>query len=545
MPKLLLLALLFTASTLPAGAQEGDAAPRTTPREAVESFLAACRAGDFEAAATFLDLKPIPEASRREEGPKLARQLEVVLAQTHAVDVDVLSDEPEGTGNDGLGSDLERLGQVRTADGDVNLMLRRAGDPPAWRFSPSTVRRIPQLHDEFGFGILGELMPARFLQTRFLELRLWQWIGLLVLMLAAWLLSWVVARLAYGLLRPLTGLTRSELDDKFLERAMGPLRLAAGLGLFTLGAVFLRLSEPARDFLHGAQRGVLIVALAWLFMRVVDIASLLVHARLERSGRVSALTVLPLGEKTVKVLVLGLSILILLQNLGLNVTGLIAGLGVGGLAVALAAQKTVENLFGGVSLIVDQPVRVGDFCRYGDKIGTVEDIGLRSTRIRSLDRTIVTVPNATFAYMQLETFAVRDRILFNPKLGLRRDTTPAQLRWVLRGLRELLATHPRMAKGGHVRFTECGESSLDVEVFGYVETKDWEEFLGIKEELLLKVLDVVAAAGTALAIPMRVNLQGKDEGPDLERRGAVEREVHAWRETPDGNGKLREKPHAE
>ena len=408
-----------------AAQEEADAPqrPRGTPREAVESFLDACRAGDFEGAATLLDLRHVPEAERSSEGPTLARRLDVVMEQTRSVDVDALSDEPEGAQGDGLDEDFERIGKVAASSGEVSLMLRRSGEPPQWRFAPATVRRIPQLHEEFGLGPLAELLPGRFLQSRFLELRLWQWIAILALILVAWLLSWVTARLVYSLLRPVAGLTKSELDDKFLERAMGPLRLMAGLGLFSLGAVLLRLSEPARDFLHGAQRGVLIVALAWLFMRLVDIVALLLHARLERSGRTAALTVLPLGEKTVKVLVLGLSLLILLQNLGLNITGLIAGLGVGGLAVALAAQKTVENLFGGVSLIVDQPVRVGDLCRYGDKLGTVEDIGLRSTRIRSLDRTLVTVPNGAFSSMQLETFAARDRILFNPTLGLRRDTS--------------------------------------------------------------------------------------------------------------------------
>jgi MscS family membrane protein len=526
---LILLPLLIAA----AAAQDPpkpETPPCSTPRETVESFFAACRAGDFASAATLLDLHTLPP-DEREEGATLARQLEVVLEQTGAVEVEALSDEPAGRGDEGLPADLERAGRIQTPDGEVSVLLRHnKADPPAWRFSASTVRRIPALHDEFGFGVLGELLPARFLQTRFLQLRLWQWLGMLLLILVAWLLSWLVARLLYALLKPLAGLTDSKLDDQFLDKAMGPLRLLAGIGLFGLGNMLLHLSEPARDFLHGLQRGAAVVALAWLFMRLVDIASLLLHSRLQRTGRTSALTVLPLGEKTVKVLVLGLSLLIMLQNLGLNITGLLAGLGVGGLAVALAAQKTVENLFGGVSLIMDQPVRVGDFCRYGDKIGTVEDIGLRSTRIRSLDRSVVTVPNSSFAYMQLENFAPRDRTLFNPTLGLRRDTSPDQMRQVLAGLRELLASHPSISEGGHVRFSECGESSLDVEIFAYVGTADWEQFLAVKEELLLRLLDVVAAAGTELAVPTRISLAGRDAGIDPERRREAERLVSARRE---------------
>ena len=149
-----------------------------------------------------------------------------------------------------------------------------------------------------------------------------------------------------------------------------------------------------------------------------------------------------------------------LENFGFNVTGVLAALGVGGLAVALAAQKTVENLFGGVTLIADQPVRVGDLCRFGDRTGTVEDIGLRSTRLRTPERTVVSVPNGEFASMQLENFAPRDRIRLQAMLALRYETTPAQMRAVLSAISKLLLGNPKIApNSAYARFVGFGVSA--------------------------------------------------------------------------------------
>jgi len=217
--------------------------------------------------------------------------------------------------------------------------------------------------------------------------------------------------------------------------------------------------------------------------------------------------------------------------MGLNVTGLIAGLGVGGLAVALASQKSLANLFGGVSIIVDQPIRVGDFCRYGDgKVGTIEDIGIRSTRVRTLDRTLITVPNSEFSEFELENFAARDRMRLFTVLGLRYETTPDQMRHVLAGLRRLLLSHPRVTPDpARARFIGFGAHSLDVEIFAYVDTSDWNEFLQIREDILLRMMDVVAASGTGFAFPSQTLYLGRDTGLDAEAARRAEGEIAQWR----------------
>jgi MscS family membrane protein len=217
-------------------------------------------------------------------------------------------------------------------------------------------------------------------------------------------------------------------------------------------------------------------------------------------------------------------------DLGIPLVGVIAGLGVGGLAIALAAQPTIENFIGGIILYTDRPVRVGDMCRFDGMQGTVEAIGIRSTRIRALDRTLITVPNAEFAKMRLINLARRDQMLFETTLGLRYETTPDQLRYVLARLREVLVGHPMVLEDKRrLRFAGFGASSLDIEIFAYVATRDRLEFLAIQEDLLLRFAEAVAEAGTGFAFPSQTTYLARDTGLDKERQQAAEAAVAAWR----------------
>ena len=219
------------------------------------------------------------------------------------------------------------------------------------------------------------------------------------------------------------------------------------------------------------------------------------------------------------------------NRLGLPLYGLIAGVSVGGLAIALAAQGTLENFLGSLNLFADRPVRIGDLCRYGSELGTVEEIGLRSTRIRGSDRTLTTVPNSDFSKMQITNFSRRDRMLLKTVLGLRYETTPDQLRHLLTRLRELLVAHPRILKEPmRVRFVGFGDSSLNVEILAYVGTRDFNEFLGIQEDMFLRVIDLMEASGTGFAFPSQTLYLSRDAGLDAQQKKAAEAEVNEWRE---------------
>jgi MscS family membrane protein len=194
----------------------------------------------------------------------------------------------------------------------------------------------------------------------------------------------------------------------------------------------------------------------------------------------------------------------------------------------------VENFIGSLNVYADRPVRVGELCRYGAAIGFVEEIGLRSTRIRGLDRTVTTVPNADFSKMHIINLSRRDRMLMRTTLGLRYETSEEQLRFVLAKLRELLVAHPRIAASPvRARFKSYGDSSLNVEIYAYVTTNDYNEFLAIREDILLRMKDIVEEAGTGFAFPSRTVYQARDNGLDSERTKAAEAAVEAWRAAHD------------
>jgi MscS family membrane protein len=269
-------------------------------------------------------------------------------------------------------------------------------------------------------------------------------------------------------------------------------------------------SSPSALLRLYLQRGaslVFFLGLAWLCMVIVDVALIRLSMALAAKHRTFSYSVLPLSARVVKFTILLLAAAAILGSWGYNTTTILAGLGVGGLAIALAAQKTVENFFGGVAVISDRPVSVGDFCRFGDRVGTVEDIGLRSTRIRTLDRTLVTVPNGQFSSMELENFSKRDKMWFHLTLNLRRDTTPDQVRTLLESIAKILNEHPKVETGPlPVRLVGLGEYSLDLEVFAYVLTPDFDDFLALRQTLLLDILDAVERAGTALALPTQTSI---------------------------------------
>src|SRR2546428_7699522 len=505
---LLLVALvLCAAGAAPPGAPPpGEpAGPATAlgpevPRGAMARFLTACRQGRYALAAEYLNLRQLPQSVRAQKGPELARELETVLDRALWVDVDRLSDEPEGDPEDGLPPLRDSLGTIETPAGPVEVLIERVPQPggrPVWRAAASAVAAIPALYEEFGWGPLAAVLPAPFFQVRFLNIRLWQWIGLFLLVAAAWLAAKLGGRLAVGLVRRVLA-ARPALDGRLAEHAAGPTGLAIGLAVFATGFRFLALAVPIQRVFLGAEKALAIVAVTWLALRGLDVLMARFERRLDEHRHLRAVATVPLGRRTLKVFVAVVAFIAALQNFGFNVTGLIAGLGVGGLAVALAAQKTVENLFGSVSLVADQPVRLGDVCRFGDTVGTVEDIGLRSTRVRTVDRTLVTIPNAQFSTLALENLSLRDRIPVRATLTLPQGTSAERVRQVLAALREMIVSHPKVhAESPRARFVRMGPQAHVIELLGYVLTTRWDEFVEIREQIFLRALEVVGA-GAAL-----------------------------------------------
>jgi MscS family membrane protein len=365
-----------------------------------------------------------------------------------------------------------------------------------WRVSADTVARIPALYSELGYGPFADKLPAPLVTLRLFGVRLWQWIGLVLVAAVAIAVAWLATRLLARIGERL--LHRGGHDVRFATHSVGPARLLIAVAVSAIGLPFLSLALAPHRVLVGVEKALVIVAVTWMMLRAIDVMSTRAQRRFVQRRQFGAVSMVPLGRRVLKIVIACFAIVAALQNFGFNVTGIAAGLGIGGLAVALAAQKTVENLFGGVTLIADQPVRVGDFCRFGDAQGYVEDIGLRSTRIRTLDRTVVTIPNAQFSAMPLENLSRRDRIPVRATLILKPETRGERVRQVLDGLRDMLTTQdkvePATARATFVRLSP----QIEIELFAYVLTTDWSEYLHHREGIFLAALDVIGADASAL-----------------------------------------------
>jgi MscS family membrane protein len=295
--------------------------------------------------------------------------------------------------------------------------------------------------------------------------------------------------------------TRSTWDDVLLKRLAGPLSAALGLALAAALVPVADLPGGSGNTAYRIIRAGYFAVFYWSLFRLVDVGfHVLGESVWGRSGPSRSL--LPLGSRIAKVGIFAIATVAVLSYLGYPVASLIAGLGIGGLALALAAQKTVENLFGAFSIGVDQPFRVGDTVKVEDLLATVERIGLRSTRFRTLDRTLVTIPNGKLADSRIESYTARDRMRFATIVGLVYGTSEKQVRDVLDGFVKVLREQPKLfPEGVTVLLRGLGASSLDIEVAAWFQTEDYGEFQGIRQAVLLGFLGVVERAGTSLAYP--------------------------------------------
>lgn len=357
-----------------------------------------------------------------------------------------------------------------------------------------------------------ELLPAWAL-VKWHGTALWVWVALPLLFLAAYSITYVLGRLADGLVRLILK-NRSNAQETVIA-LLHPIELLAALGLFNAGKQIFPLSKVMRGYTELGALFVSTFGVAWLFFGLTKVLTERMERMLKRKKKRAALAIIPLLRRFLRVTIIILAILFLLQNLGFNVAALLAGLGVGGIAIALASQKSMENLFGGIMLILDQPVRVGDYCKFGEgKSGTVEDVGLRSTRVRTPDNTVVSIPNSEFSQMQLENFAERKKMLFKAILALRYDTTADQITRIRERILALLDATGMVGTDRHVCLINFGTYALEIEVFAYLLTADNDLFLAKREELLLQIMDIVRTEGTDFALPSQMlYMKGEPSAP--------------------------------
>ena len=488
--------------------------------------------GMFRDARECLDLSAVPPLVYRDFSAEAALTLKDVLDRIELPPPDEIPDRAA----------VEDLGLKRWTVPHTEIRLIRIAEGERegeWVFSQGTVDRAEEFYERVRHlpyqpgragGHIEELRAA----TRAVLLRkltevaplwfssdiagtaVWQWFGLalvlVVLLVSVLVIAWIGRRWRNS------GFPGHGVAGYLVPLALSSVPLA---GQFLLDRLFELPGRPAL-WVRLLFSIVGYFGLAWLVAVTISKVGNLTVRLWFGAAR-------PLKQQLVRVVFRIANIVVVtavavkaMQILGVPIAGLVAGVSVGGLAVALAAQETLQNLIGGIILYADQPVRVGDFCRFGDKNGTVEDVGLRSVKIRTLARTLVTVPNANFAEMQLENLSQRDRTLLSEKVRLRYETTVAQLRSILSNLEAMLHDDTRIADEPlRVKFAGFGEYSLEIDLFAYALTSDWAEFLSIRQDLLVSLMEIVERAGTGLALPTEVHYGARDvERPDEQTRPA-------------------------
>ena len=435
----------------------------------------------------------------------LAHQLYVVLDARLPARLTQVSDSPEGSRANPLKPNEEIVGAVPAGDGSIDIVVERVTGPDEkaiWLFSAATLNAVPTLYSEVTFGLDERTLPRILTGRKIGGVRVVEW---LVVLLGIPLFYFATVLLD-RLLRPLVaGLWRMLFKDSTLFEAH-LLPMPVRLLLVAVGTRWLLSTLPLPLMLRqvGSNAAALltIAALVWLVILFNRQLEARVIRRFPVAQGAAAQSLVRVARRVVNILVTFIGVLAALRHFGVDATPALAGLGVGGIAVALAAQKTLENVIAGASLIFDQAVTTGDFLKMGEVTGTVDHIGLRSTRIRTLDRTIITVPNSQIASASLETLSVRDKFLFHHVVGLRYETTHEQLRAVVDGIRGALVAEPLTEEESvRVRFLRLGASSLDVDVFAYLRAAGFNHFLELQESLLFGITEIVARAGTEIAFP--------------------------------------------
>ncbi len=487
-------------------APPADPYRRDSPRGTLLGFIEAAQANNYPAAAQYLQWPRQGMDISREEA---ARELKFVLNHGFVGSLDRLSRDQMGSLSDGLPADRELAGQIVLSDGEaVDLSLVRVAPrdgPAVWLIAADTVLEIPRMHSRVGLPEVERVLPAFLTESRFGGLPLWLPIGLALLLPILYVPSRVILGVLAQAARAIARLRHRSAPGVFGEAWLAWSRP----GAFLLTLVLHRSLAPLmgvpllyRLYYDRVINALLVAGVVWLLWRLTDAAFERVRLRLRAMGAGTPPAAFGPGRKLVKVTVFALGALTALAILGVNLSATIAGLGITSLAIAFAAQKTLENVFGGFSVLADRTIVVGDFCRIGDYVGEVEEVGLRSTRLRTLDRTVLHVPNGALATMQLENLSRRDRFLFRHLLSVRFETSAAELITLMQGIRQLLAGEARVeATSARVRLVRFAPYAFEIEVYAYVLVNDYDRFLEIQEQLLLAITQILESAGTGFALP--------------------------------------------
>jgi MscS family membrane protein len=511
----------------PQSAAPSDLLGRDTPRGAVMGFIRAAQDENYELAVQYFQTPAKGHHPTPAEEHELAAQLLSVLNARFPTSA--LDSVSQGPGENGQPQNEVRIGGTRGLSESFPITLVRLENPRGeklWYISRQTLELVPEVYDLLRFPRIEKELPGFLVKNRPLGMPLWQWIAIILLAPIALALGWVVASLArvcWELTRRVRG--RPPLTPE-PRRRFGPGALLIAVIIHYNFVFLIGASLLYRQYYQWVILVLLAFASYWAVTRVTHWIFRGIWLRLTDRGRLAERSLVSLARRVLDVVIFVSIGLFVLSKLDVNVTAALAGLGIGGLAIGLGAQKTFENLLGGISILTDKAIVVGDPCRIGDQRGVVEDIGLRSTKLRTEDRTVVSIPNGTVATAILENFRLRDKILCRQVVRLRYDLSPDHVRYVLTEIHEVLMRHVKVEEAtARVRLLRFGENAIEVEIYAYILERDYGEFLATQEDLLLQVMDTLERTGGAVALSSQTTMVTQDKWVDPEKAAAAQKAV--------------------
>ncbi|GAA0813160.1 hypothetical protein GCM10009111_08100 [Colwellia asteriadis] len=482
-----------------------DPLQRDTPRGALRGFTAAAAYDiDYIKAAQYLDVRYLPDTMNAKNAAVYAEQLQAILDRNIWINLEEISDDPNGNTNDNLPTYRELFGTIEIQGEKISLVLQKVPSGKSgsvWKVSNTTVAKIPQLYSDLGYGPLPEWFIEHTPEGRFFKLNIWEWallssyliVAFIIVLPITWLTKWLVLRSKFTV--------KNEIA-KWISR---PLRVFLALSVNQAWLANTELTARASELMENGV--LLILSIMWLVWSLISVFQSMLREHLLKKGNKQGASLLRPLVNFVRVIVFILAILIWLESLGFNASAILAGMGIGGIAIALASKQSIENLIGTMTLYSAAPIRVGNLCQFGSMRGTVEEIGLRCTRIRTLDRTVIHVPNAKLAEMEIENISEREKIRFKTDIRLPYSTNTTQLKAIIADIKALLENHEDVLESPlRVTFKGFGLHGLEINVFAYVGTQSFPTYQAVAEELQLRIMEIVEEHGSKI-IPVQPYVQ--------------------------------------
>jgi MscS family membrane protein len=497
----------------PAQEQQADPLGRSTPRGTISAVIHALHRDDFVSAARYMQITP----KQRPNTEELVRDLKDLMDRYFNEPIASISDSPTGALDDGLPLDRERV-PLKLEGKAADIMLVRVTDPQSgqvWVISSDTLARVPALHNDIEKTWMERVMPGVLLERTLFGFSIGQWIVWGTSLAGPLLLLWLLGRLGTVLLRRVVrNPSRRRLVESWNNDLRWPTIVVLVL-IIHVPSVFLLGSSLTFRISYVRFGSILaVLAIAWLFRRLAKLSFEHARVMVKRRGQSGTESLILLGERVFSVVILIVAVFTILIITGVDTKAALTGVGIGGVAVALGAQKTVENLLGGVFLLTDKAIAIGDTCCISSRVGTVEDITLRSVRLRTAEQTLLSIPAGVLSQANIENYATRRKTLVKAKLQLAYDTNAGQLRSALSGIRRLLSENAHIEQEtSYVRLVDFGPQAIELELFSYILTSDGLKFLAIRENLLLEIAEVVESAGSHFARPTQfVYLESSPSG---------------------------------